>query len=234
MDYELMMNENVKIGQKAPEFLSETTFGNKSLQDYKGRWLVFFSLPGAFTSVCTTEMISFSRTYNYFKKNNTELLGLSTDSISSILAWMYDIYKKTGIKTPFPIISDRNGQIARKYGMFANDISSTQPVRNVYIIDNKQIIRTIMIYPLKIGRFIPEIIRTIQSLQISDYSQCSTPANWIPNQPLIKSSPKTFNELEKKETEIINYKNGISWYLTFKESQKLDNKNNKKIPSQKE
>ena len=77
MDYELMMNGNVKIGQMAPDFTAQTTFGEVSLKDYKGKWLVFFSHPGDFTPVCTTEMIAFARVYPYFQKLNTELLGLS-------------------------------------------------------------------------------------------------------------------------------------------------------------
>ena len=135
MDYELMMNGNVKIGQMAPDFEAITTYGNVNLSDYKGKWLVFFSHPGDFTPVCTTEMIAFAKAYPYFKKMNTELLGLSIDSNSSHLAWMYDIYCKTGIVLPFPIIADRSGAIARKYGMIASDISTTETVRNVFIID---------------------------------------------------------------------------------------------------
>ena len=151
MDYELMMNGNVKIGQKAPDFEATTTFGQRTLNDYKGKWLVFFSHPGDFTPVCTTEMIAFSRAYTYFQQINTELLGLSIDSNPSHLAWMYDIYCKTGIQLPFPIVADRNGQIARKYGMISNDISTTETVRNVFIIDDKGIVRTIFVYPLNVG-----------------------------------------------------------------------------------
>ncbi len=83
MDYELMMNGNVKIGQKAPEFEAITTCGPKSLNDYKDKWLVFFSHPGDFTPVCTTEMIAFARANQYFQQMNTELLGLSIDSNAS-------------------------------------------------------------------------------------------------------------------------------------------------------
>lgn len=228
MDYELMMNGNVKIGQKAPEFNAITTCGPISLNEYKGRWLVLFSHPGDFTPVCTTEMIAFTRAHTYFKKLNTELLGLSVDSNSSHLAWIYDIYCKTGIQISFPIIADRNGEIARKYGMISNDISNTQTVRNVYIIDDKGIIRTILIYPMNVGRFIPEIIRTVQALQMADCSKGMTAANWIPNQPLIRPMPQTYCELQKREEELRKERNGISWYLTFKEPDPkcLNNVNN--------
>ncbi len=216
MDYELMMNGNVKIGQKAPDFDATSTFGNIKLKDYEGKWIVLFSHPGDFTPVCTTEMIAFTRASTYFKENNTELLGLSIDSNSSHLAWIYDIYCKTGIKVSFPIIADRNGEIARKYGMIANDISNTETVRNVFIIDNHGIIRTILVYPMNVGRFIPEILRTVIALQLSDKNQIATPANWIPNQPVIIPSPKTFEELENRISEIKKQRNAINWYTSFK------------------
>lgn len=216
MDYELMMNGNIKIGQKAPDFNATTTFGPISLNDYKGKWLVFFSHPGDFTPVCTTEMIAFSRAYTYFKQLNTELLGLSIDSNVSHLAWTYDIFQRTGIQLPFPIIADRIGEIARKYGMVSSDVSNVETVRNVFIIDDKQIVRTILIYPLNVGRFIPEILRTVQALQMADCAKAATPANWIPGQPVIVPIPKTYNELEERVNYIEENKNGLSWYLSFK------------------
>ena len=217
MDYELLMNGNVKIGQKAPDFEAVTTCGNISLNEYKGKWLILFSHPGDFTPVCTTEMIAFTRAHTYFQNINTELLGLSVDSNSSHLAWIYDIYCRTGIQISFPIIADRNGEIARKYGMIASDISNTETVRNVFIIDDKGIIRTILIYPMNVGRFIPEILRIVKALQVADCSQSSTGANWIPNQPVILPPPKTFCELQNRQQEIIKNRNGINWYLSFKE-----------------
>ena len=217
MDYELMMNGNVKIGQKAPTFNAMTTFGEIGLEDYKGKWLVLFSHPGDFTPVCTTEMIAFTKAHTYFKQLNTELLGLSVDSNPSHLAWIYDIYCRTGIKVSFPIIADRNGEIARKYGMISNDISNTETVRNVFIIDDKGIVRTILIYPMNIGRFIPEIIRIIQALQMADCMKGATGANWMPNQPVIQPVPKTYEQLEERNNQIEKDSNGISWYLSFKE-----------------
>jgi len=174
-------------------------------------------------------MIAFTKAHTYFKQLNTELLGLSVDSNSSHLAWVYDIYCKTGITISFPIIADRNGEIARRYGMISNDISNTETVRNVYIIDDKGIIRTILIYPMNVGRFIPEIIRVVQAVQMADCAQGSTAANWIPNQPIIVSPPKTYEKLVERVSEIENNRNGISWYLSFKEPPKNcinDNCNN--------
>ena len=216
MDYELMMNGNVKIGMKAPEFEANTTIGKISLSDYIGKWIVLFSHPGDFTPVCTTEIIAFANANTYFKERNTCLIGLSVDSNPSHLAWIYDIYLRTGVKIPFPIISDRNGTIARKYGMISNDISNTETVRNVYIIDPEGIIRLILIYPMNIGRCIPEILRALEALQIADKCKGSTPANWTLGNPIINPVPKTFNVLEKSAEMVKNENNGISWYLSFK------------------
>ena len=215
MDYELMMNGNVKIGDVAPEFEADSTMGPIKLEVYKGKWLVFFSHPGDFTPVCTTEIIAFSKANTYFEKLNTNLLGLSVDSNSSHLAWLYDIYLKTGIRVPFPIIADRNGQIARKYGMISNNVSTTTTVRNVFIIDPDGIVRLILIYPMNVGRCIPEILRAVQALQIADKNNVSTPANWVPGQPLILPYPKTFDELLERNSEIERNRNGMSWYLAF-------------------
>ena len=162
-------------------------------------------------------MIAFTRAHTYFQQLNTELLGLSVDSNPSHLAWVYDIYCRTGIKISFPIIADRNGEIARRYGMISSDISNTETVRNVYIIDDKGIIRTILIYPMNVGRFIPEIIRIVQALQMADCSKGSTAANWIPNQPVIVPPPKTYEQLMERVSDIENNRNGIGWYLSFKE-----------------
>ena len=162
-------------------------------------------------------MIAFTRAHTYFKELNTELLGLSVDSNFSHLAWVYDIYCRTGIKISFPIIADRNGEIARRYGMISSDISNTETVRNVYIIDDRGIIRTILIYPMNVGRFIPEIIRIVKALQMADCSNGSTSANWMPNQPVIVLPPKTYEELIERVSDIENNRNGISWYLSFKE-----------------
>ena len=238
MDYELMMNGNVRLGMKAPDFEANTTIGKISLNDYIGNWLVLFSHPGDFTPVCTTEIIAFANANTYFKERNACLLGLSVDSNPSHLAWIYDIYLRTGIQIPFPIIADRNGSIARKYGMISSDISNTETVRNVYIIDPEGIIRLILIYPMNIGRCIPEILRALEALQISDKCKGSTPANWTLGSPIINAAPKTFNELQKKSEMVKNENNGMSWYLTFKKPEEckensLKNTETKKLEQKK-
>ena len=175
----------------------------------------------AFTPVCTTEMIAFANANTYFNKLNTCLVGLSIDSNPSHLAWMYDIYCKTGIVIPFPIIADRSGEIARKYGMISNSISNTATVRNVFIIDDKQIVRTILVYPMNIGRNIPEILRIVRALQVSDCNNQMAPANWMPNEPMILPMPQTFSQLQDRNNLIQKQNNGFSWYLSFRNPSNL-------------
>ena len=224
MDYEVMMNGNVRIGMYAPDFEATTTMGNICLNDYKGKWVVLFSHPGDFTPVCTTEMIAFSKADTYFKNRNACLIGLSVDSNASHLAWIYDIYCRTGIRIPFPIIADRNGSIARKYGMISNDISNTETVRNVFIIDDKGIVRAILVYPMNVGRCIPEILRLLEALQTADCNKASTPANWCPNDPVIVPIPQTFCALEERLQNIEKNQNGFNWYLSFKTPSKCCNR----------
>lgn len=172
--------------------------------------------------MCTTEFIAFSKSNTYFKQLNAQLLGLSIDSNASHLAWVYDIFLRTGITIPFPVIADRSGQIARKYGMISNDISTTETVRNVYFLDPNGRIRLIMVYPLSVGRCIPEIIRALQAMQVADNNQAAIPANWVPCQPVIRPKPTTYCQLEERVREIEENKNGMSWYLSFKNPEKCE------------
>jgi len=226
-NYEIMMNGNVKIGETAPDFEAVTTMGNIRFSDYKGKWVVLFSHPGDFTPVCTTEFIAFSRANTYFQNLNTCLIGLSIDSNQSHLAWIHDIYMRTGIVIPFPVIADRSGEISRQYGMISNTINVAATVRNVFIIDDKGIVRTILVYPMNVGRCIPEILRIVEALQTADCSEAATPANWIPGEPVIVEAPATFDELKQRKEKIEKERNGISWYLSFKEPEyrikKLEN-----------
>ena len=185
--------------------------------------------------MCTTELIAFSKLYTYFQNLNTELIGLSIDSNTSHLAWVYDIYMRTGVRVPFPIIADRSGEIARKYGMISNTVSTAETVRNVFVIDDKGVIKLILVYPMNVGRCIPEILRAINALQIADCNEASTPANWMPNDPIIVPRPNTFQGVLERAQEVEKNKNGISWYLNFKKSNKeCNDKVQKEVENKKE
>lgn len=179
------------IGDKAPHFEAVTTNGPITFpEDYKGKWVVLFSHPADFTPVCTTEFITFAQREPEFKALNTELVGLSVDSLHSHIAWLRAIenltfreYKNTKVK--FPLIVDISMNVSNLYGMIQPNQSSTQAVRAVFIIDDKGIIRTILYYPLSTGRNFDEILRVIKALQTADKEGVATPADWVPGEPMI-------------------------------------------------
>ncbi len=212
------MERSLSIGMQAPNFTAMSTFGPVEMEHFKGVWLVFFSHPGDFTPVCTTEFVAFAQAAESFAKMKTYLLGLSIDSNASHLAWVYNIYTTTGVQIPFPVVADRMGDIARMYGMIAPDVSTQSTVRNVFIIDPSQKIRAILAYPMSNGRSIPEIQRLVAALQCSDAEGMVTPANWQPGQPAMVPPPQTYKDLlqraDRPETLGLECK---QWYWCYKE-----------------
>lgn len=209
------MSEKVLIGMRAPEFTAESTFGTIRLADFLGNWVVLFSHPGDFTPVCTTEFIAFSKSAKDFFDIGAQLLGLSIDSNKSHMAWLYAIEMSSGVRVPFPVISDRMGEIAKKYGMISPHLNHTETVRNVYIIDPRGIIRAILIYPPSAGRNTEEILRLIKSLQATDTQGVVTPANWQAGEAAMLPAPDTYNKLLEREEQIEN-NYCDDWYLCYK------------------
>ena len=219
------------LGEKAPNFKANTTFGPIELSDYTGKWVVLFSHPGDFTPVCTTEFIAFTNLAPEFDKRNTKLIGLSVDSNASHLAWVYNILQMTGVTIPFPIIEDRDMKIAKKYGMISESVSNISTVRTVFIIDDKQVLRTILYYPLTTGRNIPEILRIVEALQTADKCKVVTPANWLPGTPVLLPPPKTYKELLERVNNCNKEYKCLDWYICFIEDE--CNKCRKRINSSK-
>jgi peroxiredoxin (alkyl hydroperoxide reductase subunit C) len=201
------------IGEKAPDFEAATTQGTLRLSDFEGSWLVLFSHPADFTPVCTTEFMAFSEIYDELKKRNTELLGLSVDSVSSHIAWIRNVEEKMGVKIPFPIIADLNKEVSQKFGMIHPSQSKTETVRCVFIMDPESKIRTILYYPLTTGRNMNEILRIIDALQTTDKHKVATPANWKPGDPVVVPPPGTTEQAEERTKEGYDCKD---WYLCFK------------------
>ncbi len=213
------------IGDMAPAFRSITTKGKINFpEDYKGKWVVFFSHPADFTPVCTTEFIALAKRSEEFRQINTELLGLSIDSLHSHLAWARNIesidWKGQGkVVIPFPIVADISMKVAKLYGMLQT-VARTQTVRAVFIIDPESVIRTILYYPMSTGRNIDEIKRVILSLQKHDAENISTPADWVPGEDVVMGSPLTLEDADDRirdaGEDIIAY----DWYLTARKDPK--------------
>ncbi len=201
------------LGEPAPDFEAVTTQGPVKLSDFKGKWLVMFSHPADFTPVCTTEFMAFAAIADELKSLNVQLMGLSIDSVPSHLAWIRSIKEKMGVDIGFPIIADLDMKVAKKFGMIHTGQSSTAAVRAVFFIDDKGILRAMIYYPLSSGRYMPEIIRLVKSLQATDKHGVSTPANWQPGDKVVIPAPKTKVEMDKRLSEGYECK---EWYLCFK------------------
>ena len=220
------MNEQITrlplIGDKAPEFKALTTKGTVNFpEDYKGKWVLFFSHPSDFTPVCTTEFMTLASMQEEFKEMNVELLGLSVDSLYSHIAWVRSIEDlewkdMKNIKVNFPVIADLNTKVSTKYGMLQPNVSSTQAVRAVFVIDPEGVIRSIIYYPLTTGRNFNEIKRMIRAIQKSDQMHVSTPADWQPGDDLIVPTPLTVEEADAAMEEAGDDVYALDWFLRFK------------------
>jgi len=202
------------LGAPAPDFEADTTQGPITLSDLQGKYVVLFSHPADFTPVCTTEFIALAKAHDEFKALNTQLIGLSIDSVHSHIAWIRNIKEKMGVDIPFPVIADLDMKVATLYGMVHTNQSSTATVRTVFFIDDKGILRAMIYYPLSNGRSIPELIRLVKALQMTDKGNIATPANWQPGDKVVVPGPKTVAEAEKRMTEGYECKD---FYLCFKQ-----------------
>jgi peroxiredoxin (alkyl hydroperoxide reductase subunit C) len=187
-----------RLNERAPDFDVRTTHGMKKLTDYEGKWLILFSHPADFTPVCTTEFMGFAKHYDEFKSLNTELLGLSIDSIFSHIAWVRSIKQNFGVDIKFPIIEDLKMDVAKAYGMIHPGAADTSAVRATFFIDPKGVMRAMVYYPMSNGRSIAEFMRVIKALQQSDKTGYATPENWQPGEACIVPPPKTMDDVEAR------------------------------------
>lgn len=193
------LNPMPRIGDDAPDFEATTTVGPIKFSDYaKDKWIILFSHPADFTPVCTTEMSGFAERQQEFTELNTELMGLSIDSIHSHLAWVNNVREKTGVYFKFPIIADLDMSVSKKYGMLQPNEAETAAVRAVFFIDPKKKIRLIMYYPLNVGRNMDEIVRALKALQFSDEHSVAMPLNWKPGDKVIVPPPKTLKQMDER------------------------------------
>lgn len=170
---------SLQLGDAAPDFHAETTMGPISFHEWLGsHWGVFFSHPKDFTPVCTTELGEAARLATEFQKRGVKVIALSVEGLQSHRDWIKDIEETQHVKMNLPIISDAERQIAGMYGMIHPNASDTATVRSVFIIDPKKTIRLIMTYPASTGRNFAEILRVIDSMQLTDSHKVATPANW--------------------------------------------------------
>jgi len=181
-----------RIGEKAPAFKAVTTQGEIDFpKQYEGSWVILFSHPADFTPVCTSEFMTFATLEPKFAELNCKLVGLSVDGLYSHIAWLRTIKEKIeykgmkDVEVTFPLIEDITMEVAKKYGMIQPGEATTKAVRAVFVIDPKGIIRTIIYYPLSLGRNFDELLRVVQALKTADEFSIATPADWRPGDDVI-------------------------------------------------
>lgn len=211
------------IGEKAPSFKAETTQGMINFpEDYKGKWVIFFSHPADFTPVCTTEFMTFAVMQPEFEKLNCKLLGLSIDSTYSHIAWLRTIKEKIeykgmkDVEVNFPVISDLTMEVSKAFGMLQPAASTTQAVRAVFIMDPNAIVRAILYYPLSNGRNMDEIKRLLIAMQTSDKHKIATPANWQPGDDVIVPPPGSCGVAKDRVSSPEKDMKVLDWFMTLK------------------
>jgi alkyl hydroperoxide reductase subunit AhpC len=169
----------LQLGDIAPDFEQESTAGTIRFHEWMGdSWAVLFSHPRDFTPVCTTELGEVARLKPEFEKRNVKVIGLSVDPVGDHLRWKDDIAETQGHELNFPLIADPDRKVASLYGMIHPNANDTLTVRSVFVIDNRKKIRLIITYPASTGRNFEEILRCIDSLQLTDNYKVATPVNW--------------------------------------------------------
>jgi len=180
------------IGDTAPDFEAETTEGRIRFHEWiGGSWAVLFSHPKAFTPVCTTELGYMAKIKPEFDKRGVKIIGLSVDSAADHRAWARDIEQTQGAAPNYPIVADEDFHVAKLYEMLSADTSGArtpadnQTVRNVFVIGPDKKIKLILVYPMTTGRNFDEVLRVIDSLQLTARYRVSTPVNWKPGEDVI-------------------------------------------------
>jgi alkyl hydroperoxide reductase subunit AhpC len=188
----------LQLGDIAPDFEADTTVGKINLHSWLGNsWGVLFSHPKDYTPVCTTELGATAKLKGEFEKRGVKVIGLSVDSVDDHIAWKHDIEQTQGAKVEFPMIADPDLSIANLYGMIHPNASDRFTVRSVFVIDPKKKVRLTLNYPASTGRNFDEILRVIDSLQLTDQFKVATPVNWKQGQDVI-IIPSVNNDDAKK------------------------------------
>ena len=189
---------NLRLGDKAPNFQAETSEGTIDFYEYLGEsWGVLFSHPADYTPVCTTELGTVAKYKDEFEKRNTRVLALSVDGVESHKGWIKDINDTQKTTVNFPIIADEDRHVSDLYGMIHPNANDTLTVRSVYVIAPDKTIKLIITYPASTGRNFDELLRVIDSLQLTAYKKVATPANWQQGEDVVISPSVSNEEAEK-------------------------------------
>jgi alkyl hydroperoxide reductase subunit AhpC len=188
---------SLRLGDTAPDFTQDSTEGRLSFYDWAGdSWVVLFSHPKDYTPVCTTELGLVAKLKPEFEKRGVKVIGLSVDPADSHHGWAKDIEETQGAKLNFPLIADHDRKVADLYGMIHPNANDTLTVRSVFVIDPNKKVRLTLTYPAATGRNFDELLRVIDSLQMTDKHKVATPGNWKQGEDVI-IVPSVSNEQAK-------------------------------------
>jgi alkyl hydroperoxide reductase subunit AhpC len=189
----------LRLGDIAPDFTAETTMGEINFHEWVGdSWAVLFSHPADFTPVCTTELGTVANYYPEFEKRNTKVIALSVDGLESHLKWIKDIEETQNVTLQYPIIADESKTVANLYDMIHPNANETFTVRSVFIIAPDKKIKLTLTYPASTGRNFDEILRVIDSLQLTSEYSVATPANWKDGNDVVISPSILDNDIPAK------------------------------------
>ena len=189
----------IRLGDQAPDFTAETTEGTVNFYDYLGDgWGILFSHPKDFTPVCTTELGAFSARRGDFDKRNTKLIAVSVDDVDSHQRWKSDINETQGAELNFPIIGDADRKVADLYDMIHPNANDTLTVRSVFIVDPNKKVKLTLTYPASTGRNVDEIVRVLDSLQLSAKFPVSTPVDWKDGEDVIIAPSVSDDDAKEK------------------------------------
>lgn len=178
----------LRLGDKAPDFDANTSEGRINFYEFLGNsWGILFSHPADYTPVCTTELGAAAKYKDEFEKRNVKVMALSVDGVESHKGWIKDINETQNTTVNFPIIADEDRKIADLYDMIHPNADDTQTVRSVYIIDPNKKVRLMITYPASTGRNFDELLRVIDSLQLTENYKVATPANWKEGEDVVIS-----------------------------------------------
>jgi thioredoxin-dependent peroxiredoxin len=202
------MTMALQIGETAPDFEADTTEGRISFHDWVGdSWAVLFSHPRAFTPVCTTELGYMAKIKPEFDQRNVKIIGLSVDPVDSHASWAADIEDTQGQAPNYPLIGDADFSVSKLYGMLPADVSGdptertpadNQTVRNVFVIGPDKKIKLVLVYPMTTGRNFDEVLRVIDSLQLTANHKVATPVNWQKGDDVIIAGSVSDDEAREK------------------------------------
>ena len=190
---------SVGLGDEAPDFTAETTEGPISFHDWKGKsWAVLFSHPKDFTPVCTTELGALAALKPEFDRRGTKVIGLSVDPVTSHVTWQRDITELTGETVNYPMIADHDRKVSNLYGMIHPNASDTMTVRSVFVVGPDNKVKLTLTYPASTGRNFQELLRVIDSLQLTAGYSVATPADWKQGEDVIITSAVSDEEAKTK------------------------------------